>query len=200
MADEDGLELIIHAKRNGSLRHLGWVCDTFKDMTNAGPPILKLYFDRLVLPDPATSPFHEDFMLSEETTTDPQETVPSMLHVPSPAVLHAFVRALGIAGDNTGLLNLLQWMSNHASTLKEAADEYLNGERVMRRTLVAARVFIEGPPWGQPSLHDLNDPQKLVFPDVLAEKAYDIITEMPLWDGWPSDEEVRDYVNRETRL
>lgn len=200
MAAEDGLELIIHAKRNGSLPHLGWVCDTFEDMTDAGPPILKLYFDRLVLPDPATSPFHEDFMISEETSTSPQETVPSMLHVPSSAVLHAFVRALGIAGDNTGLLNLLQWMSNHASTLKEAADEYLNGERMMRRTLVAARVFIEGPPWGQPSLRDSNDPEKLVFPDVLVEEAYDIITETPLWDGWPSDEEVRDYVNRETRL
>ncbi|ODM19303.1 hypothetical protein SI65_05920 [Aspergillus cristatus] len=200
MAAEDGLELVIHAKRNGSLPHLGWVCETFEDMTDAGIDILKGYFDRLVLPDPATSPFHDDFMLSEETTTDSQETIPSMLHVPSPAVLHAFVRALGIAGDNTGLLSILQWMSNHASTLKEAADEYLNGERMMRRTLVAARVFVEGPPWGKPSLRDSNDPEKLVFPDVLVEEAYDIITETPLWDGWPSDEEVREYVNRETRL
>lgn len=200
MAAEDGLELIIHAKLNGSIPHLGWVCETFEGMTDAGIRILKGYFDQLVLPDPATSPFHDDFMLSEKTATGPQETIPSLLHVPSPAVLHAFVRALGTAGDNNGLLGLLQWMSNHASPLKEAADEYLNGERMMRRTLVAARVFVEGPPWGKPSLRDSNDPEKLVFPDVLVEEAYDIITKTPLWDGWPSDEEVREYVNRETRL
>lgn len=201
LAAEDGLGLTIHAKRNGSLPHLGRVCDEFVDMVDVGLRILKSYFDRLVLPDPAASPFAppfaEDFPFSDEKA-DSQETVPSMLHVPSPAVLHAFVRALGLAEDYSGLLNLLQWMSHSAPTLKEAADEYLNGERMMRRTLVAVRVFIEGPPWGKPSLRDPNDLGKLVFAEAFAEEAYKIIMETPLWDGWPSDEEVRDYVNRET--
>lgn len=195
-AAEEGLEIVNEVKRAGNLSHINTICGTFEEMVQVGLLVLKNHFDRLVLPDPQTSHLVEgDFM---DNTPDSQATIPRMLHIPSPAVLHGFVRALGLAEDYDGLLNLLRWMSQCAGTLKEASDEYLNGERMMRRTLVATRLFLEGPPWGKHSLWSLDDPEELVFSDPTVQEAYDIITATSVWGPWPSDEEVWEYVHWET--
>ena len=189
-AAEDGLELVRKASQAGNIVQLGAAHRTFADMVQDGLHILNTQFDRLVRPDPEISVEN-----SLEEATDSQVTLPPMLYVPSPAVLHAFVRALGLAEDKHGLLNLLRWMGQSADTLKEASDELLNGERMTRRTIVAMRVFLEGPPWGDRSLQPQDSPEERLFSDPIVQEARDIVTTTSLWGPWPSDEEVWEYVH-----
>ena len=195
-AAAEAFTLLNESRRVGNLPHLDTIYHGSSDIIPAGLHFLKNHFERLILPDPQASYKVEGTVPSAEDSPDPQVAVPSMLQVPSPAVLHAYVRALGLAEDYDGLLNLLRWMSESAVTLKEASDEYLNGERMMRRTLTAARVFIEGPPWGKGSL-DSNNSEEQVFSDPMVKEAYDIVAATPLWGSWPSDDEVWEYVHRE---
>ena len=189
-AAEDGLELVRKASQTGNIVQLGAAHRTFSDMVQNGLHILNIQFDRLVRPDPEISVEN-----SLEEATDSPVTLPPMLYVPSPAVLHAFVRALGLAEDKHGLLNLLRWMGQSADTLKEASDELLNGERMMRRTIVAIRVFLEGPSWGKQSLQSQDSPEERLSSDPIVQEAHDIVTTTSLWGPWPGDEEVWEYVH-----
>lgn len=195
-AAAEAFTFLNESRRVGNLPYLDSIYRGSSDLIPAGLHFLKGHFERLILPDPQASYKVEGTVHSAENYSDPQVAVPSMLQVPSPAVLHAYVRALGLAEDYDGLLNLLRWMSASAVTLKEASDEYLNGERMMRRTLTAARVFIEGPPWGKESLES-NDSEEQAFSNPMVKEAYDIVAATPFWGSWPSDDDVWEYVNRE---
>ncbi|CAG7985334.1 unnamed protein product [Penicillium salamii] len=144
--------------------------------------VLKGQFDYLVLPTSKTSEQAERSIFAAAHEPNTQPTVPSMLHTPSPATLHAFVRALGFVGDDDGLLHLLQWMSQSADLLREAADEHINGGKMMHRTLVAIRVFLER---RQEQTVDSRVPSDVV------QEAYDLVRRTG-WD-WPSDAEVEEY-------
>jgi hypothetical protein len=112
--------------------------------------------------------------------------VPTILHVPSFAILHRFVRVLGAVGDDDGVLHLLQWMSRSATSLNAAAEERLNGDKMRRQTLAAVRLTLERLHPGPTDCGRIaSDPAKV-------QEAYDIISQTPGWD-WPSDEEVEDY-------
>ncbi|KAJ5419128.1 uncharacterized protein N7487_002678 [Penicillium crustosum] len=143
--------------------------------------VLKHQFDHLVLPASKTSEHAERSVFAGEIASETHLNVPSMLQIPSPATLHAFVRALGSVGDDEGLLHLLHWMSRSADLLKEAADEHANGDKMMRRTLVAIRVFLER----RQQQIDTRVPSDLIV------EAYDLISRTG-WD-WPSDAEVAEY-------
>lgn len=192
----EALPLLDEARWAGNLPHLDSISNGSSDITQTGLRFLKSHFERLILPDPQASYKVEGPENSEEDSGDPHVAVPSMLQVPSPAVLHAYVRALGLAYDTDGLLSLLRWMSESATTLKEASDEYLNGERMMRRTLIAIRVFIEGPPWGKLALEP-DDSGELEFSNTAVQEAYGIISATSLWGSWPSNDEVWDYVHQQ---
>jgi hypothetical protein len=70
-------------------------------------------------------------------------TLPRLLAVPEPALLHAYIRALGWHGSHTRILTALKWMVKHQVELGEASDRARNGARLMRRAIVAVRVFFE---------------------------------------------------------
>jgi hypothetical protein len=212
-AAEEGLAIVHEATRRGSIKHSKVLHPHLEDMVQSGLAILKEHFDQLVLSDPKNAPFGERSAGTFESATSPPVAIPTMLHVPSPAALHAFVRALGLAGDHDGLLNLLRWMSQNAVTLKETADEHMNGDRMMRRTLVALRVFLEGyrgkrprgesdylpsesMAEGEPFSNDVSDPDASVSDSKLQE-AYEIVAATPLWGSWPSDDEVWEYLHWE---
>lgn len=157
--------------------------DSLDKMVETGLQVLKAEFHRLVLPSSPVSGLAEQSPFIGDNAGN-GISVPSGLHVPSFATLHGFVRALGIVGDNEGLLHLLEWMSRSAVPLGEASDEHLNGARMRRQTLVAIRVFLE-------KLHNepigarvASDPQR----------AYDIVSRTPGWE-WPSDTDVEDYLD-----
>jgi hypothetical protein len=175
---------------------------TLEDLVNHGLTTLKDQFDHIVLLDPGTTSFVESLTASLDSSTESQVTVPALTHVPSPTVLHAFVRSLGHVEDSEGLLSLLRWMSRHALTLKQTSDEHMNGDVVMRRTIVALRMFLEGY-WGKrrspPEAYDPGSavtPTDLVptFSDPILQEAYDIVTATEIWGPWPSDEEVWEYL------
>ncbi|KAJ5577197.1 hypothetical protein N7535_004123 [Penicillium sp. DV-2018c] len=146
-----------------------------------GLHVLKNEFDHLVLPASKTSVHAEQSVFATSNGPNAQLNVPSMLHTPSPATLHAFVRALGSVGDDQGLLHLLQWMSQSVDLLRETAEEHSNGDKMIRRTLVAIRVFLEG----RQSRIDARVPSDLV------SEAYDLVRRTG-WN-WPSDAEVAEY-------
>ncbi|KAJ0426150.1 hypothetical protein BJY00DRAFT_126949 [Aspergillus carlsbadensis] len=181
---------------------------TLEDLVNRGLATLKDQFDHLVLLDPGTNSFVESLAISLDISTQSQVTVPALSHVPHPTVLHAFVRSLGHVEDSDGMLNLLRWMSRHALTLKQTSDEHMNGDVVMRRTIVALRMFLEGY-WGKrrspPEAYDSDPtvtPTDVVptFSDPILQEAYDIVTATEIWGPWPSDEEVWEYLEHGKRF
>ncbi|GAB1194614.1 hypothetical protein APSETT444_003860 [Aspergillus pseudonomiae] len=214
-AVEEALEVVGDAANQGKLAYIGLACPRFEDMVQNGLRGLKDQFDRLVLPDSRTPSLFGSGRPSSGNATDAQVILPPLLHVPSPAVLHAFVRSLGLAEDYDGLLSLLRWMSQYAAPLKEASDEYLNGAVMMRRTLVAMRLFLEGyqerQSWeslrwtasaaqarglgGYEHTSEVSpeDSERLSFSDPNLQEAYDIVTATHVWGPWPSDEEVEEY-------
>lgn len=184
--------------RNG---HPDLIPRSFENMVNTGLTTLKRQFDQLVYLDPKTSSVFDSLKLSLEQQTEEQVTVPALPHVPSPADLHAFVRSLGLAKDSDGLLGLLRWMSRHALTLKQTSDEYANGDVIMRRTIIAIRLFLEGQPGKgshRPDFADEITPDESdvqTFVDPTLQEAYDLVTATEVWGPWPSNEEVWKYLS-----
>jgi len=158
---------------------------------------------------------------SEVTQSTPAP--PDLLHVPSAALLHAYVRAMGWAGDYEGLQALLKWMLIHHGSLRAQHQRERNGPDLFRRTIVAFRVFLERS-WLHPKLRkeagdsaadglqesgDRGTPARsdarLRWLHVLeapapAEAVADaekLVGGVADGKGWPSDWEVEQYVQHE---
>ncbi|RMY76678.1 hypothetical protein D0863_01763 [Hortaea werneckii] len=149
--------------------------------------------------------------------------LPKLLTVPSAAILHAYIRSLGWRGDHQGLLLLVEWMVEHRSELAEQRARDRNGERLMRRAIIALRVFLERA-WlvdqGPHSAEDASlatqegdaasDPleprdarlknlHKLEqeAPNVLKGEVIRLVEGVEEWHGWPSDYEVAVYMDND---
>lgn len=150
--------------------------------------------------------------------------LPRLLEVPSPAQLHAFIRVLGLREDFTGIHALIEWMSRFAPELQVVADEAMNGRRLLRRCLIAARVFLEqswtaigerdehsgvGDEDSDSQEHQASDKRESVagsFDSVATgpaadrlEMVYDLVKEQEDWGGWPTEKEVETYCRRQRR-
>ncbi|MCJ1294315.1 hypothetical protein MMC34_005873 [Xylographa carneopallida] len=172
-------------------------------ISNHGPHTLKAMFKRL-------SVFHlgdEDLekgtaeclpAISElDDLIDPNILLPRLLEVPSPAELHALIRALGLSRDYDGLHALILWMAHYAPELKAVADELRNGSDLMRRCLIATRAFMDGS-WFNLVTADQEQPEGLQeqVSDNDIEKVCRVIEAIESWGGWPTDEEVESYCRR----
>jgi hypothetical protein len=149
--------------------------------------------------------------------------LPRLLAIPSPAILHAYIRALGWCGAHDGILEALKWMVEYQEELAEAAPRARNTFNVTRRAVVAVRVFFERS-W-LPS--DSTEPDAFtsmevpVYEDALSgkaqtgektggkpallqmfeapasaeqiEQARALIESVPDWGGWATEEEVEAY-------
>ena len=142
--------------------------------------------------------------------------VPRLLEVPNPALLHAYIRALGWLADYDGLLETVRWMVEYRTELAERRARDRNGEVVMRRALVALRVFLErswivpGSESGRVRVNEISDAD-IKDPGVRAVMRRHLLRlERPAsaevvdavrglvegvgdWEGWASDEEVERY-------
>ncbi|KAI7287676.1 hypothetical protein KC345_g361 [Hortaea werneckii] len=148
--------------------------------------------------------------------------LPRLLTVPSAAILHAYIRSLGWRGDHQGLLLLVEWMVEHRSELAEQRARDRNGERLLRRAIIALRVFLERAwlleqdsrsakdivPASQEG--DASDPleprdarlknlRKLEqeAPTSLREEVIRLVEGVEEWHGWSSDNEVAAYVDND---
>ncbi|PIA98069.1 hypothetical protein CB0940_05335 [Cercospora beticola] len=131
--------------------------------------------------------------------------LPRLLTVPSPGLLHAYVRAIGWLARYDDILDLAQWMKDYHEDLLERKSQDRNGHAMMRRTIVAMRVFLERSwlPREQNSktvnagferekeIRTFVSPAKAgLIDDVKA-----LIEEVEEWEGWPTDEEVAVYAS-----
>jgi hypothetical protein len=69
--------------------------------------------------------------------------LPRLVTPPNPALLHAYIRALGALHASAALLDLLTWMHTYRDEILERQHLDRHGARMMRRALVAVRVFLE---------------------------------------------------------
>ncbi|RAK72740.1 uncharacterized protein BO72DRAFT_489507 [Aspergillus fijiensis CBS 313.89] len=196
---EEGMDIVSRMALSGQLSLHGLVLPRPEDVVSSGLDFLKQQFDKCVLGDPHLSSLFEHSSSTIQLVTDAQVILPPMFHVPSPAILHLFVRTLGIAEDSDGLLSLLRWMKQHELSLKEKYDQLSNGDQLMRRVIVAFRVFLEGSrkvrrTSVQQEGGDHTDSTRLEFSDSHLQEAYEIITSSKVWGSWPTDDEFKKYI------
>lgn len=104
---------------------------------------------------------------------DAVDILPLFMHSIHGVQLHAYVRCMGVVENHDEIISTLRWMVKYHEELQKVAERSQNGLRLLRRALVAIRVFLDG------SSH--------------AAKAKDLMEEVGIWDGWPSDAEVQLY-------
>ncbi|KAH0334271.1 hypothetical protein KCU81_g9547, partial [Aureobasidium melanogenum] len=133
------------------------------------------------------------FRSSLRKAVNPKVKLPRLYTVPRPALLHAYIRALGMLRDFDGLYDLVRWMTRHRKELTKRCAMDRRGRILMRRALIALRVFVEDR-W-EPPRPDLEEEQIPPFasPEQI-EKIKRIVGWLKQWGGWPSDEEVEMYV------
>jgi hypothetical protein len=113
-------------------------------------------------------------------------------HIPGPAELHAYVRALGLLRDYEGLYSFSTWLvKHHDEVIARAHDEH-GGKKTLFRTLVALRAAMTG--W----LEEGNDVRPSA-PAELRELVKEQINSVEALGGWPSNRYVGRYVNGHLR-
>ena len=179
---------------------LAYIKDLFKSIVSGGP--LYQVSARLDVGIPEA-----DYLL------------PRLLETPSPAHIHPFIRILGFREDHGGLVELVEWMAEFAPELQSRAAEVMNGERMMRRCLTAAVVFLEQswlPPeeriqYGGKCNNDSDedsgkDASRTAYCEssnhtkngTLEQRFRRVIAENSDWGGWPSDDEIDVYMGRQS--
>ncbi|KAF1920480.1 hypothetical protein BDU57DRAFT_544176 [Ampelomyces quisqualis] len=108
-------------------------------------------------------------------------------HIPGPAELHVFVRALGTLRDYEGLYSFSVWLTNHHSDVDARSKAQYSGRKLLFRTLVALRAAMTGRLQG--GTREGNR-----APDELVQLVKDQIESVEEWGGWPSQEYVDLYV------
>jgi len=120
--------------------------------------------------------------VDRNATSPPETAIPP--HIPEPAVLHAYVRALGILRDYEGLYSFSTWAVNYHAEIAARANAQRSGAQMLYRTFVALRAALEGSLDGD---HE-GAPADLV---ALVKEQLQSVEE---W-GWPRDEHVKSYVD-----
>jgi hypothetical protein len=107
-------------------------------------------------------------------------------------------------------------MVRHQEELAEISDRARNGPKIMRRTIIATRVFLERSWLSANSLLDYDYAARDAFaraeledrpevlkrleapaPEVQIEEARRLVESVSVWGGWATDEEVEAYCGHE---
>lgn len=153
-----------------------------------------------------------------QAQVDSLEVFPKLLTIPDPATLHTYIRALGWLSDYKGMHATVLWMRKFRLELLGRSERDRRGAHMMKKTLVALRVFLERS-WiddATPTL-DADDIGQFEYsededrtPASLLARARrpadseiinavrEIVEDVQEWGGWPSDEDVRAYINNKT--
>lgn len=183
---------------------------------------LEQYFRRLVgehsYIDPAHTPGSS---LPPKALTCPG--IPRLLTAPSPAVMHAYIRALGWCGAYKTMLETVKWMVEYRDELADSAAQDRNGANVSRRTMAALRVFLErswllaeedaveedegdeevqAPDYFERvEAREARDGRSLALrrledpaPEEFVDEVKGLVESVEEWGGWATDDEVRLYV------
>ena len=113
-------------------------------------------------------------------------------HMPGPAELHAYVRALGVLRDYEGLYSFSTWLTKHHKEVIARARAQHGGSDMLFRTLVALRAATGG--W----LEERRDSRHKA-PAEVKELIKLQIGSVKEWGGWPSKKYVGMYVEGHVR-
>jgi hypothetical protein len=125
---------------------------------------------------------------TSHTVTANMEPIPS--HIPGPATLHAFVRALGILRDHEGLYSFSTWATNNATKIMARANAQHSGRKALRRALIALRAALDG----------VLEEGTESAPAEVRELVKNQVEGVDEWGGWPSDTEVDWYTKGKFRV
>lgn len=117
-------------------------------------------------------------------------SIPS--HIPGPAELHAYVRALGILRDYEGLYSFSTWLTKNNVEVMARARAQHGGNDMLFRTLVALRAATGG--WLEEGLD--SRPQA---PEEIRQLIKAQIESVEEWGGWPSKKHVSLYIEGHVR-
>ena len=117
----------------------------------------------------------------------PATTTDRIVITPDPEHLRLLIEILGIEQDIPGLLELAKWMSQHTERIKENFVEMASGVRTMKKALFGLRVFLEGA-WANEYDWDMGI-------SVATEAQMAQVSEKLHVLGWPTTEEMADFVN-----
>ncbi|MCJ1257321.1 hypothetical protein MMC24_005146 [Lignoscripta atroalba] len=168
-----------------------------EQLIDNGLPRIKAIFKILVASEYTLTP-RPGIEISTHEDLSPATLLPRLLEAPAPAQLHAFIRVLGLAQDYAGVLDLIRWTAQFALELKAVAEESKNGPRLMRRSLVATRVFTERS-WtyfesdGDDELETAPGQSDDGATEDIMQQIYHVIESVEDWGGWPTDDEVEAY-------
>jgi hypothetical protein len=110
-------------------------------------------------------------------------------HIPGPAQLHAYVRALGTLRDYEGLYSFSTWLTRHHIPVTARSEAQHSGSKLLFRTLVALRAAVTE------SLEEQKETGYRV-PDEIVQLIKTQIEDVEEWGGWPGQEWVDLYVKR----
>lgn len=117
-----------------------------------------------------------------ETTTTKAHILPP--HVPSPAVVHAYVRALGHLRDYEGLYSLSSWLATYHKEVTARANAQHGGPKLLYLAMIALRSSLEG-------TIDTKNPHDGA-PQEIIELVKERITSVDDW-AWPPKAHVSRY-------
>jgi hypothetical protein len=124
------------------------------------------------------------------TSVDPEVPVDATgvpPHIPGPAELHAYVRALGVIRDYEGLYSFSTWLTKYNVEVIARARAQHGGNDMLFRTLVALRAATGG--WLEEGLD-----QRPKAPEEIAQLIKAQIDSVKEWGGWPSKKYVTLYI------
>ena len=142
-------------------------------------------------------------LIPQKAFLPPGCLLPRLLEVPNPALLHAFIRILGLRRDYDGLVDLVEWMSLFADEINALSDEAKNGSRMMRKCMTAIRVFLERS-WMDvqrddgcgPAGHDGIVIEAECASAEVIKGVKSVVLANQKWGGWATDDEVVEYCLR----
>lgn len=112
-------------------------------------------------------------------TNDITSNLPRLLHDISGVHLHAYIRILGLAGDQAEIITVLKWMTEHSDALLDVSSLARNGSNLMRRAITSAAAFCN-----ETSSQD---------------EARELVESVEFWGGWPDELEIKHYIDNNTR-
>lgn len=108
-------------------------------------------------------------------------------HMPGPAELHAYVRALGVLRDYEGLYSFSTWFTKHSKEVTARARAQHGGSEMLFRTLVALKAATGG--W----LEEGRD-RRPSAPEEIKQLIKAQINGVIEWGGWPSKKLLSLYI------
>lgn len=176
---------VLQGATTAALRHRMSNASVYK-LTD-GPRRIRLWFHALtsahIAPNTlASQPPHYDLAITAPALLNPLHA-----HIPSPALLHAYVRTLGLFRDYEGLYSFVTWAVTHHAEVSARAQASHNGPILLRRTLVALAIALTG------DLGRWRWTYRRPAPEELVALVRTEIEKVEAWGGWPGEEERGRY-------